>query len=82
MAKNASEEYDEKNHAKDVDTLADKVVDRAQKFMGVDDEKGNNDAPFQNAPDEDTSDVPKKDKVITDHRTGKKTHVKNTGDQY
>jgi hypothetical protein len=82
MAKNSSEEYDSNTHAKGEETLADKVVDRAQKFMGVDDEEGNNDTPFQNAPDEDTSDVPKKDKIITDHRTGKQTYVKNTGDQY
>lgn len=81
MKHNASEEY-ESNKPKGEETVADKIVDRAQKFMGVEDDEENNDTPFQNAPDEDTSDVPKKDRIIKDKKTGEETYVENTGDNY
>lgn len=81
MKNNASEEY-EPHKPKDDENVADKIVDRAQKFMGVEDDKENNDTPFQNAPDEDTSDVPKKDRIIKDKKTGEETYVENTGDKY
>lgn len=82
MKRDASEEYERTKSGSDDETVADKIVDRAQKFMGVDDDEGNNDTPFQNAPDEDTSDVPKKDKIIKDKKTGEETYVENTGDNY
>ncbi|WKA55599.1 hypothetical protein [Planococcus shixiaomingii] len=82
MKRDASEEYEQTKPGKNDESVADKIVDRAQKFMGVDDDEGNNEAPFQNAPDEDTADVPKKDKIIKDKRTGEETYVENTGDKY
>ncbi|TWT01482.1 hypothetical protein [Planomicrobium sp. CPCC 101079] len=83
MKSNASDEYDATKSPKEDETAADKVVDRAQKFMGVDGGQDEDlDAPYQNAPDEDESDVPKGDKIIKNRKTGEETRVENTGDKY
>lgn len=65
------------------DTTMDKITKKAKDAFGKDDSHEIGvDGPFQNAPDEGREDVPKGDKVITDHRTGEKTHIENTGDKY
>lgn len=83
MNSNASEEYDSTKRMKDNETAADKVVDKAQKFMGVDQDQDKDlDAPYQNAPDEDKSDVPKGNKIIKNRKTGEETYIENPRDKY
>ncbi|MDN7227460.1 hypothetical protein QWY15_09160 [Planococcus sp. N064] len=64
-------------------TAMDKITKKAKDAFGKDDSREIGvDGPFQNAPDEGREDVPKGDKVITDHKTGEKKHIENTGDKY
>lgn len=79
MKPNASKEYDSTKNQKEDKNAADKLVDKAREFIGVEDSPG---AAYQNAPDEDESDVPKGDKVLKNRKTGEETHAKNTGDKY
>ncbi|KOF10539.1 hypothetical protein AC739_09330 [Planococcus glaciei] len=71
------------DHPSNKDSTMDKITKKAKGAFGKDDShEVGVDGPFQNAPDEGKVDVPKGDKVITDHKTGEKKHIENTGDKY
>ncbi|RNF41150.1 hypothetical protein [Planococcus salinus] len=67
---------------KDNESALDKLADKTKEVLGDGVDSSEEEETFQDTPDEGAGDVPQGDKVITDHRTGEKTVVKNTGKRY